>query len=80
MSPYSQVLPKFKSGKLRAGDRVSGKIVTNPKQAMAIMIAEKKKAAGGDPEYQSSGSTGINPSPNAKSRMFRGFMNKMRGY
>lgn len=37
--PSSQVMSKFKSGKLRSS---SGDKVTNPKQAVAIMLSEKR--------------------------------------
>lgn len=39
--PSSQVMPKFKAGKLRSGSK-TGKRVTNPKQAVAIMLSEKR--------------------------------------
>ena len=48
--PYDQVMPKFKRGALKSGG--SGKTVTNPKQAVAIMMSEKKKAGEGKKEYQ----------------------------
>lgn len=37
--PSSQVMAKFKSGKLKSS---SGDKVTNPKQAVAIMLSEKR--------------------------------------
>lgn len=39
--PASQVMKKFKSGKLHSGSK-TGKRVTNPKQAVAIMLSEKR--------------------------------------
>ena len=42
---------KFKSGKLYSGG--GGKRVSNPKQAIAIMLSEKRAAEGGKTEYQS---------------------------
>lgn len=48
--PWDQVMGKFKSGTLKSGG--SGKPVGNPKQAIAIMLSEKRKA-GGNPEYAS---------------------------
>lgn len=48
--PYDEVMGKFKSGTLRSGG--SGRPVTNRKQAIAIMLSEKKKADAGDTEYQ----------------------------
>lgn len=39
--PSSQVMHKFKKGKLHSGSK-SGKKVTDRKQAIAIMMSEKK--------------------------------------
>ena len=39
--PSSEVLPKFKTKKLRSGSS-SGPIVKNRKQAIAIMLSEKR--------------------------------------
>ena len=39
--PSSAVMPKFKAGKLHSGSK-KGKVVTNPKQAVAIMLSEKR--------------------------------------
>ena len=50
--PYDQVMSKFKNNSLRSGE---GPLVKNRKQAIAIMLSEKRKAQGGNPEYQSSG-------------------------
>lgn len=49
--PYDQVFHKFKAGKLHSGG-AAGPVVTNPKQATAIMLSEKKKADEGKTEYQ----------------------------
>ncbi len=38
--PWDQVMHKWKTGKLKSG---SGGKVTNQKQAVAIMLSEKKK-------------------------------------
>ena len=48
--PWNEVLPKFKAGMLKSGG--SGKAVKSPKQAVAIMLSEKKAAKGGKSEYQ----------------------------
>ena len=49
--PYDQVMRKFKSGTLKSGG--SDKTVKNRKQAIAIMLSEKRKAASGaKPEYR----------------------------
>lgn len=47
--PYTNVMPQFGAGTLKSG---SGQKVTNPKQAIAIMMSEKQKAQQGDEEYQ----------------------------
>jgi hypothetical protein len=49
--PFDQVMHKFKHGSLHSGSK-SGKKVTNRKQAIAIMMSEKKKAESGNKEYQ----------------------------
>ncbi len=50
--PWDQVMSKWKSGALRSGSK-SGPPVKNQKQAVAIMLSEKKKAGAGDTEYES---------------------------
>lgn len=50
-------MSKFKSGKLRSGSK-SGPPVENRKQAIAIMLSEKRQAESGKkPEY--SGLSGV---------------------
>lgn len=44
---------KWKAGTLGSGSKTGPK-VKSQKQAVAIMLSEKKKAAGGNKEYQSS--------------------------
>ena len=51
--PYTNVMPQFKHGTLHSGSD-SGPLVKNRKQAIAIMLSEKRKAAG-KPEYRSAG-------------------------
>lgn len=51
--PYDQVMSKWKAGTLRSGG--SGEPVKSRRQAIAIMLSEKKKAEEGDKEYQASG-------------------------
>ncbi len=64
--PFDEVMHKFKHGKLHSGSK-SGKKVTNRKQAVAIMLSEKKQAEGGKSEYKSKGlDTG--PSPKVRSK------------
>ena len=50
--PYDQVMAKWKAGTLKSSG--SGPPVRNQKQAIAIMLSEKRKADAGDKEYQSS--------------------------
>jgi len=51
--PFTEVMSKYKEGKLHSGSD-SGPKVKNRKQAIAIMLSEKRKAAGGKKEYQPS--------------------------
>lgn len=44
--PSSEVMSKFKRGKLHSGSK-TGKKVTNRKQAIAIMMSEKKNESKG---------------------------------
>lgn len=48
--PWDEVMHKFKSGSLKSGG--SGKPVKSRKQAIAIMLSEKREAKG-KPEYRS---------------------------
>lgn len=48
--PFNEVLPKFKAGALHSGSK-SGPKVTNRKQAIAIMLSEKKESKT-KPEYR----------------------------
>lgn len=48
--PYTEVMHKFKQGRLKSGS--TGKTVTNPAQARAILMSEKEKAEQGNSEYQ----------------------------
>jgi hypothetical protein len=56
--PYNEVMPKFSKGELHSGSK-TGKKVTNPKQAVAIMYSEKGEAEKGKKEYQSSSMHGL---------------------
>jgi hypothetical protein len=49
--PYDEVMPKFKQGKLHSGSK-KGPTVTNRKQAIAIMLSEKREANKGKKEYK----------------------------
>lgn len=49
--PWDAVMSKWGNGTLKSGG--SGKPVKSQKQAVAIMLSEKKAAAGGKEEYQS---------------------------
>lgn len=48
--PWDEVMKKWKSGALKSGG--SGKPVKSQKQAVAIMLSEKRKGEGGKSEYQ----------------------------
>lgn len=48
--PWDQVMKKWKAGALRSGG--SGKPVKSQKQAVAILLSEKRKASAGKSEYQ----------------------------
>lgn len=52
--PWTEVMHKWKHGGLHSGSK-SGPKVTNQKQAVAIMLSEKRAAAGGKKEYQAKG-------------------------
>lgn len=52
--PYDQVMHKFKHGQLHSGSD-KGPKVKDRKQAIAIMLSEKKKAGQGKSEYKSVG-------------------------
>ena len=54
--PYDEVMHKFKAGELHSGSK-SGPKVSSRKQAIAIMLSEKRAAQGGKKEYQSKGNT-----------------------
>lgn len=49
--PWDQVMHKWGKGTLKSGG--SGKTVKSQKQAIAIMLSEKRKARAGKKEYQS---------------------------
>lgn len=50
--PADEVMGKWKAGELHSGSK-SGPTVSSQKQAVAIMMSEKRAAAGGKKEYQS---------------------------
>lgn len=49
--PWDKVMDKWKAGSLKSGG--SGKPVKSQSQAVAIMLSEKRAAAGGKEEYKS---------------------------
>ncbi len=55
--PYTEVMSKWKSGDLKSGG--SGKPVKSQKQAVAIMLSEKRAAGKGKKEYQSPALKGL---------------------
>lgn len=54
--PWDQVMHKFKHGMLHSGSD-KGPKVKNRKQAIAIMLSEKRKAGSGKKEYKSVGAS-----------------------
>jgi len=65
--PFDQVMHKFKKGVLHSGSK-SGKQVKNRKQAIAIMMSEKRKAGEGKNEYKSKKKVSTAPSKKFMSR------------
>lgn len=55
-------MEKYKEGKLHSGNK-EGPKVKDKKQAVAIMLSEKKKASEGKSEYKSKGKVSTGPSP-----------------
>jgi len=62
--PFDQVMHKFKKGNLHSGSK-SGPTVNDRKQAIAIMVSERRKAESGESEYKP-----IGPSNDTKKKMF----------
>lgn len=62
--PFTEVLSKFKHGNLHSGSK-SGPPVKDRKQAIAIMLSEKRAAEGGKREYAAG------PSDETKKKMFK---------
>lgn len=56
--PFDEVMGKFKHGDLHSGSK-KGPKVKNRKQAIAIMLSEKREAAGGKKEYKSKALDGL---------------------
>lgn len=56
--PWNEVMHKWGKGDLHSGSK-SGPKVKNQKQAIAIMLSEKRAAQGGKKEYQSSAIDGL---------------------
>jgi len=52
--PFDEVMSKYKRGELHSGSKTGPK-VGNRKQAIAIMLSEKRAAEGGKKEYKSKG-------------------------
>jgi len=62
--PWDQVMHKFKNNQLTSGSK-GGPKVKNRKQAIAIMLSEKKKAQAGNAEYQPKGKS-VNTGPSKR--------------
>ncbi len=56
--PYTNVMPQFSKGQLHSGGP-NGPKVSDPKQAVAILMSEKKKAKQGKKEYESPSMRGL---------------------
>lgn len=56
--PYDEVMHKFGAGELHSG-RKGGPEVKNRKQAIAIMLGEKRKAQQGKTEYEPASMRGL---------------------
>ena len=56
--PFDEVMHKFGAGKLHSGSK-GGPKVQNRKQAVAIMLSEKRAAQGGKSEYKSHSLRGL---------------------
>jgi len=56
--PYTEVMGKFGRGELHSGSK-HGPKVQSRKQAVAIMLHEKREAKGGKKEYQSASLKGL---------------------
>jgi uncharacterized protein DUF6496 len=56
--PWNEVMSKWGKGDLHSGSK-SGPKVKSQKQAVAIMLSEKRAAKGGKKEYQSSAMKGL---------------------
>lgn len=56
--PWDEVLHKFKEGELHSGTK-HGPKVKSRKQAIAIMLSEKREAKGGKKEYKSKALDGL---------------------
>ena len=52
--PYTEVMHKFKHGQLHSGSKTGPKVGSR-KQAIAIMMSEKRAAQDGKREYQKAG-------------------------
>ena len=56
--PFNEVMGKWKKGALHSGSK-SGPKVKSQKQAVAIMLSEKRAAQGGKKEYKSAKTGGM---------------------
>jgi len=66
--PYTEVMHKWKHGLLHSGSK-HGKLVKNRKQAIAIMLSEKREASKGKKEYQPH--HGIGPSKETEEHLMK---------
>ncbi len=66
--PYGEVMHKFKRGLLHSGSK-KGPTVKSRKQAIAIMMSEKRKAGEGKSEYKNKKRVNTGPSKKFMSRL-----------
>lgn len=66
--PSSEVMHKFKHGKLHSGSK-HGKKVKSRKQAIAIMLSEKRKEKSNGGKYPDKKSKGVRNNKSASSRI-----------
>ncbi len=69
--PYTEVMSKWKAGTLRSGSK-KGPKVSSQKQAVAIMLSEKRAAKKGKKEYQPKHKTDKRPHPKSDTHAFVG--------
>jgi len=67
--PWDQVMHKWKTGSLHSGSK-KGPKVSSQKQAVAIMLSEKRAAKKGKREYKTRHKTDQRPHPKSDTHAF----------